>query len=57
MAKPADTYANTAQKTGSPRELEAQLLMRAAAKLAIDEQLLMFAKHVKNRLDRTKSFF
>ena len=33
MAKPADTYANTAQKTGSPRELEAQLLMRAAAKL------------------------
>src|SRR6266436_2858390 len=33
MAKPADTYANSAQKTGSPRELEAQLLMRAAAKL------------------------
>jgi len=31
--------------------------MRAAAKLAIDEQLLMFAEHVKNRLDRTKSFF
>ena len=33
MAKPAETYAKTAQKTGSPRELEAQLLMRAAAKL------------------------
>ena len=33
MPKPADTYAKTAQKTGNPRELEAQLLMRAAAKL------------------------
>jgi flagellar biosynthesis activator protein FlaF len=33
MAKPADSYSNTAQKTGDPRELEAQLLMRAAAKL------------------------
>ena len=33
MAKPAETYANTAQKTANLRELEAQLLMRAAAKL------------------------
>src|SRR5260221_10984014 len=33
MAKPSDTYENNAQKTGNPRELEAQLLMRAAAKL------------------------
>jgi flagellar protein FlaF len=33
MAKPAETYANTAQKTTNLRELEAQLLMRAAAKL------------------------
>ncbi|HLL28367.1 MAG TPA: flagellar biosynthesis regulator FlaF [Xanthobacteraceae bacterium] len=33
MAKPADTYSKNAQKTGNPRELEAQLLMRAAAKL------------------------
>jgi flagellar biosynthesis activator protein FlaF len=33
MPKPADSYSNTAQKTGDPRELEAQLLMRAAAKL------------------------
>jgi flagellar biosynthesis activator protein FlaF len=33
MAKPSDTYQNNAQKTGNPRELEAQLLMRAAAKL------------------------
>jgi len=28
-----------------------------ADKLAIDEQLLMFAEYMKNRLDRTKSFF
>jgi flagellar protein FlaF len=33
MAKPADTYSKSAQTTGNPRELEAQLLMRAAAKL------------------------
>jgi flagellar protein FlaF len=33
MAKPAETYSNTAQKTTNPRELEALLLMRAAAKL------------------------
>ena len=33
MAKPADTYSKNAQTTGNPRELEAQLLMRAAAKL------------------------
>jgi flagellar protein FlaF len=45
MAKPAETYANTAQKTGSPRELEAQLLMRAAAKLQA-------AKNATDRVER-----
>ncbi|HRF07797.1 MAG TPA: flagellar biosynthesis regulator FlaF [Xanthobacteraceae bacterium] len=33
MRDAANTYAKNAQSTGSPRELEAQLLMRAAAKL------------------------
>jgi flagellar protein FlaF len=33
MQKPAQVYAQTAQRTGHPRELEAQLLLRAAAKL------------------------
>lgn len=33
MRNAAQTYAKNAQTTGSPRELEAQLLMRAAAKL------------------------
>jgi flagellar protein FlaF len=33
MSNAANTYAKNAQKTGNPRELEAQLLMRAAAKL------------------------
>jgi flagellar protein FlaF len=33
MHKAAQAYNKTAQKTGHPRELEAQLLMRAAAKL------------------------
>jgi len=33
MPNPAQTYDKNAQKTGSPRELEAQLLMRAASKL------------------------
>lgn len=33
MPSPAETYQKSAQKTGSPRELEAQLLMRAASKL------------------------
>ena len=33
MRTAAQTYAETAQATGNPRELEAQLLMRAAAKL------------------------
>jgi len=33
MANPAQTYAKNAQETGNPRELEAQLLMRAASKL------------------------
>lgn len=33
MPSPAQTYAKNAQTTGSPRELEAQLLMRAASKL------------------------
>jgi flagellar protein FlaF len=33
MSKPADSYSNNAQKNSNPRELEAQLLMRAAAKL------------------------
>jgi len=33
MHQAAHTYAATAQKTASPRELEAQLLLRAAAKL------------------------
>jgi flagellar protein FlaF len=33
MRNAAQTYANTAQVTGNPRELEAQLLMRAAARL------------------------
>lgn len=33
MYNPAQTYASNAQKTGNPRELEAQLLMRAASKL------------------------
>jgi flagellar protein FlaF len=33
MQNAAQAYSKTAQKTGHPRELEAQLLMRAAAKL------------------------
>lgn len=33
MATPAQTYAKNAQETGNLRELEAQLLMRAASKL------------------------
>jgi flagellar protein FlaF len=33
MANPAQTYAKNAQETGSLRELEAQLLMRAASRL------------------------
>ena len=33
MHSGAQAYANTAQKTASPRELEAQLLIRAANKL------------------------
>jgi flagellar protein FlaF len=33
MHSAANTYAKNAQQTGNPRELEAQLLMRAAAKL------------------------
>ncbi len=33
MRDAANTYAKNALSTGSPRELEAQLLMRAAAKL------------------------
>jgi flagellar protein FlaF len=33
MHEAAQAYSKTAQKTGHPRELEAQLLMRAAAKL------------------------
>jgi flagellar protein FlaF len=33
MRTAAQTYAETAQATGNPRELEAQLLLRAAAKL------------------------
>lgn len=33
MPSPAQTYAKNAQETGSLRELEAQLLMRAASKL------------------------
>ena len=33
MANPAQTYAKNAQETGNVRELEAQLLMRAASRL------------------------
>jgi flagellar protein FlaF len=33
MANPAQTYSKNAQETGNLRELEAQLLMRAASKL------------------------
>jgi flagellar protein FlaF len=33
MHNAANTYAKNAQSTGNPRELEAQLLMRAASKL------------------------
>lgn len=33
MPNAAQAYARTAQATGNPRELEAQLLLRAAAKL------------------------
>jgi len=33
MANPAQTYAKNAQETGNLRELEAQLLMRAASRL------------------------
>ncbi|HWK86638.1 MAG TPA: flagellar biosynthesis regulator FlaF [Xanthobacteraceae bacterium] len=33
MANPAQTYAKNAQETGNIRELEAQLLMRAASRL------------------------
>lgn len=42
MYSAAKTYAKNAQQTGSPRELEAQLLMRAAAKLqAIHDRSLV----------------
>jgi flagellar protein FlaF len=35
MQSAAQSYASMAQKTGNPRELEAQLLLRAAAKMKV----------------------
>jgi flagellar protein FlaF len=55
MRSPAQTYAKTAQDTSNPRELEAQLLMRAASKLqaviegSVTETCDMFAAIRYNR--------
>jgi flagellar protein FlaF len=57
MHNAANTYAKNAQSTGNPRELEAQLLMRAAAKLqavqdraTIDENEVVSALRYNRRL-------
>jgi flagellar protein FlaF len=47
MSNAANTYAKNAQQTGNPRELEAQLLMRAAAKLqAVNDGSLVKSEEV-----------
>lgn len=47
MYSAAKTYAKNAQETGNPRELEAQLLMRAAAKLqAVNDGSLVRSEEV-----------
>jgi flagellar protein FlaF len=47
MHNAANTYAKNAQSTGSPRELEAQLLMRAAARLqAVNDGSLVKSEEV-----------
>lgn len=57
MANPAQTYAKNAQETGNLRELEAQLLMRAASRLQavkdgeiIDNQNVISAVRYNRRL-------
>ena len=47
MYNATSTYAKNAQQTGNPRELEAQLLMRAAAKLqAVSDGSLVKSEEV-----------
>lgn len=47
MRNAAQTYSKNAQQTGNPRELEAQLLMRAAAKLqAVNDGSLVRSEEV-----------
>jgi flagellar protein FlaF len=47
MSNAASKYAKNAQQTGNPRELEAQLLMRAAAKLqAVNDGSLVKSEEV-----------
>lgn len=47
MHNAANAYAKNAQQTGNPRELEAQLLMRAAAKLqAVNDGSLVKSEEV-----------
>lgn len=51
MFNAAKTYAKNAQQTGNPRELEAQLLMRAAAKLqAIHDRAVVESQEVVSAL-------
>lgn len=51
MSNATKTYAKNAQQTGSPRELEAQLLMRAAAKLqAVRDGSLVKSEEVVSAL-------
>lgn len=51
MFNAAKTYAKNAQQTGNPRELEAQLLMRAAAKLqAVHDRAVVESQEVVSAL-------
>lgn len=51
MYEATKTYAKNAQQTGSPRELEAQLLMRAAARLqAVRDGSLVNSEEVVSAL-------
>jgi flagellar protein FlaF len=51
MSNAAATYAKNAQQTGTPRELEAQLLMRAAARLqAVHDGEVVKAEEVVSAL-------
>ena len=51
MFNAANTYAKNAQQTGNPRELEAQLLMRAAAKLqAVRDRAVVESQEVVSAL-------